>query len=108
MYKILRPIPGYAYFGGELVTTLPEGEPARLLNEGYLIVLPDTEGDEDFTVELPSDMPYREMLCRNGYVSLDDLPATPQELTAAVKEITPKRAATIYEFIKSKNNGDSK
>lgn len=108
MYKILKPIPGYAYFGGELVTALPDGEASRLLNEGYLIVLPETEGENDFTIELPEEMPYREMLRRNGYVSLTDLPATPQELTAAVKEITAKRAASIYEYLNKEENGDSK
>lgn len=108
MYKILKPIPGYAYFGGELVSTLPDGEASRLLNEGCLIVLPDTEGVDDFAIELPEDMPYREMLRRNGYASLSDLPETSQELASAVKEITPKRAAVIYEYLKSYKNGDSK
>lgn len=108
MYKILRPIPGYAYFGGELVTALPDGEASRLLNEGYLIVLPETEGEDDFISDLPENMPYREILKRNGYVSLNDLPTTPQELSAAVKEINAKRAAAIYEFVKTLGNGDSK
>lgn len=107
MYKILKPIPGYAYFGGELVQALPEGEAARLLNTGYLVVLPDTEGEDDFVSEMPEDMPYREMLRRNGYLSLSDLPKSEEELSSAVKEITPKRAAAIYDYLNKLSNGDS-
>lgn len=100
MYKILKPIPGYAYFGGELVRALPKGEASRLLNAGYLVILPETEGEDDYVCEMPEDMPYREILISNGYVSLDDLPKSAKALASAIKEITPKRAEAIYNYLK--------
>lgn len=40
--KILHPIPGYAYFGGE-VATVTDAQGGELVAYGHAVMIPDTE-----------------------------------------------------------------
>jgi len=39
--KILHPIPGYAYFGGE-IAEVPDSYGSKLVAHGYAIMIPET------------------------------------------------------------------
>lgn len=64
LVKIKKPIKGYGYYGGETVS-LPDEDAARLVNEGFAIVIQDTEGEDENV--LPEGLPARAILAGNRF-----------------------------------------
>ena len=68
--KFLRPVAGFAYFENDVTDSLPEEKAAKLVSQGYAIMIPETEGNKN---TLPEDLPAREILFTEGLETLDDV-----------------------------------
>lgn|SRR5690554_2511768 len=69
--KFLRPVQGLAYFEGD-VAELPDPRAARLVNSGWAVIIPETEGENQVN-KLPDDIPARELLFNNGLETVEDV-----------------------------------
>jgi len=63
--KFLKAHPEFAYSAGS-VGEVTEENAARLLNSGYIIILPE-DGNEDVVNTLPEDFPARDILFAEGF-----------------------------------------
>lgn len=95
--KFKKSAPGFAYFEGDIAPLNPELA-AKLVDEGYAIIIPDTEGDDN---ELPEDLPGRLILFKEGIKTLEDVRKIAESLTD-IKGIGKKLAAEITEYITEK------
>jgi predicted flap endonuclease-1-like 5' DNA nuclease len=92
--KFKKSAPGFAYFTNDIGDIEPESA-ARLVDEGYAIIVPETEGDDN---ELPEDLPGRSILYKEGIKTIEDVNKIIDSLTE-IKGIGKKLAAEIFEFI---------
>jgi hypothetical protein len=92
--KVNKPVPGMAYFGGEIADLDPK-ECAQWLASGHMIVIPETEGDEN---SLPDDLPGREILWKEGFRTLNEIKKVKETLTE-IKGIGKKTASDILVYI---------
>lgn len=86
-----------AYFEND-VADLPNEKAAGLVNKGWAIMVPDTEGEEN---NLPEDLPAREVLFDNGLETIDDIKNAIDTLTD-IKGIGKKTVQQIKKFIAKK------
>ena len=94
--KIIKPVPGMAYFGGET----PDLKPtvcAKWIQSGHMIAVPETEDDKN---TLPEDLPGREILFNEGMKTIGDVKKVKETLTD-FKGIGAKTAADIIKYIES-------
>ena len=96
--KFLRPVAGFAYFEGDITDALPDEKAAKLVADGFAILIPDTEGPVN---KLPDDLPFREILFENGIETIADLKNTIETITD-FKGIGKKSAATIKKYLQTK------
>ncbi len=75
--KIKKPKKGWAYHGGE-VAELPAEAAKELIDGGYAIMAPATEGDEN---PLPEDLPSRDLLFENGLETIEQIIEAKEALT---------------------------
>jgi hypothetical protein len=92
--KFKKPAQGFAYFEGDKADLAPEVA-AKLVDDGFAILIPPTEGDDN---ELPEDLPGRLILYKEGIKTLDDVREITESLTE-IKGITKKLASEIVAYI---------
>ena len=92
--KFKKPAQGFAYFEGDVADLAPEVA-AKLVDDGFAIIVPETEGDDN---ELPEDLPGRLILFKEGIKTLDDVRKITESLTE-IKGIGKKLAAEIVAYI---------
>jgi len=92
--KFKKPAFGFAYFEGDIADLHPESA-ARLVDDGFAIIVPATEGDDN---ELPDELPGRLILYKEGIKTLEDVRKIAESLTN-IKGIGKKLAAEITEYI---------
>lgn len=92
--KFLRPVQGMAYFEGD-VAEVPNERASRLVNNGWAVMLPETEGTAN---NLPEEMPARELLFENGLESVEDVRAAIDTLSD-IKGIGKKTVEQIKTFV---------
>jgi hypothetical protein len=92
--KFKKPAQGFAYFEGDVADISPEAA-AKLVDDGFAIIVPETEGDDN---ELPEDLPGRLILFKEGIKTLDDVRKITESLTE-IKGIGKKLAAEIVAYI---------
>jgi hypothetical protein len=68
--KFLKPVQGFAYFENEIAADLSDDAAATLILQGFAIIIPDTEGNEN---NLPEDLPAREILFNEGLETIEDV-----------------------------------
>ena len=71
--RFLRSVPGYGYFRGD-TGGVADDAAAALVNAGAAVLVPEAEGGDALCL-LPEDMPMRELLAENGYVSVEQVAA---------------------------------
>jgi len=86
--------PGFAYFERDKAD-LPAEVAAKLVDDGFAIIVPETEGDDN---ELPEDLPGRLILFKEGIKTLDDVKKITDSLTE-IKGIGKKLASEIVAYI---------
>lgn len=91
--KFLRPVAGFAYFEGD-VAELNDEKASSLVNKGWAIIVPDTEGEAN---QLPDDLPARDVLFDNGLETIDDVHNALETLTD-LKGVGKKSAQKIKEY----------
>lgn len=92
--KFKKPAPGYAYFENDSADLTPE-QSSWLVSEGYAILIPKTEGDDN---ELPDDLPGRTILYNSGIKTIEDVQKITGSLTE-LKGVGKKLAAEIIAYI---------
>lgn len=92
--KFKKSAPGFAYFAGDVADVNPEAA-AKLVDDGFAIIVPETEGDDN---ELPEDLPGRLILFKEGIKTLDDVKKITDSLTE-IKGIGKKLAGDIVAYI---------
>lgn len=96
--KIKKPIKGWGYHGGE-VAELPSETAKKLIDGGYAILVPDTDGKEN---PLPKDLPARELLFENGFEDLKSILNAKEALTD-IEGIGETTLKNILEYIEKQN-----
>ena len=94
LVKIKKPIKGYGYYGGETVS-LTDEDAARLVNEGFAILIQDTEGEDENV--LPEGLPARAILAGNGFTSVEQI-LSARETLEAIEGIGVKTVEKIISF----------
>ena len=93
--KWRKPHPGYAYFVGD-TSELDADQVAELTESGHVILFPGVDEKEENP--LPEDLPCREMLFENGFLTLDQVKATGEGLKE-IKGIGKKSFEEIAAFL---------
>lgn len=99
LVRIKQPIKGYGYFGGETVN-LPSEKATELVENGFAILVQETEGDAN---TLPEKLPLRELLFENGYETVEQILQVRNTLVD-VKGIGKALSLKIIEFCESYEN----
>lgn len=97
--RFLRSVPGYGYFRGD-TGDVADDAAAALVNAGAAVVVPEVEGGDALCL-LPEDMPMRELLAENGYVSMEQVAAAGEALTE-IAGIGKKSAERIVGWCKER------
>lgn len=92
--KFKKPAAGFAYFEGDIADIDSESA-AKLVEDGFAIIVPDTEGNEN---TLPEGLPCREILFNSGLETIEDIENVLDTLTE-IKGIGKKSAEQITAFI---------
>lgn len=86
----------YGYFEGDFAE-LPADEVALLVENGFVILFPgEKEKSEN---PLPTDLPCRDLLFENGFVTMDQVGEAGEGL-CEIKGIGPKLCTNILDFLK--------
>ena len=93
--RFLRSVPGYGYFRGD-TGGVADDAAAALVNAGAAVLVPEAEGGDALCL-LPEDMPMRELLAENGYVSVEQVAAAGEVLTE-IAGIGKKSAERIADY----------
>lgn len=94
--KFLKGHPEYAYFKGDVGSLSPEAATA-LQNSGHVIVIPETEGENN---PLPEDLPARSILFETGIESLDKIKETSDEALLDIDGVGKGTLKKIREYLK--------
>ena len=74
---------------------LPDEDAARLVNEGFAILIQDTEGEDENV--LPEGLPARAILASNGFTSVEQILAA-RETLEAIEGVGVKTVEKIISF----------
>jgi len=93
--KWLKPHQKYAYFEGD-ISELEADQVAELTESGHVIYFPGVVAKEENP--LPEDLPCRELLFENGFISIDQIRSTGESLKD-IKGIANKTFAAITAYL---------
>jgi hypothetical protein len=93
--KFLRPVQGMAYWEDD-VADIPDVKASRLVNSGFAIMIPETEGPVN---KLPDNLPAREILFDNGLETIQDVQNAIDVLTDfdGIGKATAKKIKTFID-----------